>query len=142
MRFEKTSARALLKNPTLVFLLPMIVYVLWWRIIPLFHTIYLSLTRWNLVRQKSPSFIGLTNYFELLSDGRFHHALLISFFFMFVATGIEVVLGTGLAVVFDKNFRGKGVVRGVLILPMFLNPVAVGTIWYILYEPSIGPLNH
>ncbi|MBD3306458.1 ABC transporter permease subunit, partial [candidate division KSB3 bacterium] len=30
----------------------------------------------------------------------------------------------------------------VLILPMFLNPVAVGTIWYILYEPSIGPLNY
>jgi multiple sugar transport system permease protein len=61
---------------------------------------------------------------------------------MFVATIIEVVLGTGLAFAFDKNFRGKGIVRGVLILPMFLNPVAVGTIWYILYEPSIGPINY
>jgi multiple sugar transport system permease protein len=120
----------------------MIAYVLWWRIIPLFHTIYLSLNRWNLIRQTAPSFIGFDNFVELFTDGRFHHALLVSFFVLFVATAIEVVLGTGLAVVFDKNFRGKGAIRGVLILPMFLNPVAVGTIWYILYEPSIGPLNY
>jgi multiple sugar transport system permease protein len=91
---------------------------------------------------KSPSFHGLRNYLELVVDNRFHHALFISFFFMFVATGIEVVLGTAMAVIMDEVLRGKGVLRGVILLPMFLNPVAVGTIWKILYEPSIGPLNY
>jgi multiple sugar transport system permease protein len=61
---------------------------------------------------------------------------------MFVATAIEVIIGTILAVVMDEVLRGKGILRGVILLPMFLNPVAVGTIWKILYEPSLGPLNY
>jgi multiple sugar transport system permease protein len=89
-----------------------------------------------------PSFVGISNYLDLVGDGRFHHSLLVSFFYMFVATGVEVVFGTFLAVAFDRDLKAKGVLRGILILPMFLNPVAVGTIWYILYEPSIGPLNY
>ncbi len=91
---------------------------------------------------KTPSFTGLSNFYELFLDNRFHHSLFISFFFMFFATGIEVIIGTYLAVLMDKILKGRGVLRGIIILPMFLNPVAVGTIWYILYEPSIGPLNY
>jgi multiple sugar transport system permease protein len=92
--------------------------------------------------RREPTFYGLNNYLELIGDRRFHHALFISFFFMFVATGIEVIIGTFMAVIMDEVLRGKGVLRGIILLPMFLNPVAVGTIWKILYEPSIGPLNH
>jgi multiple sugar transport system permease protein len=132
----------MMKSPTLMFLLPMLVYLLVFRMFPLLHTIFLSFQRWNLVRQRTPVFIGFENFSRLFTDGRFHHGLLISLFFMVVATAIEVLVGTALAVVMDRNFKAKGVTRGILILPMFLNPVAVGTIWYILYEPSIGPLNY
>jgi multiple sugar transport system permease protein len=92
--------------------------------------------------RREASFYGLKNYLDLAVDTRFHHALFISFFFMFVATAIEVVIGTLLAVVMDEVLRGRGILRGILLLPMFLNPVAVGTIWKILYEPSLGPLNY
>lgn len=92
--------------------------------------------------RREPSFVGFQNYFELLKDTRFHHSLFISFFFMFVATIFEVILGTIIAVVMDRIIHGKGIFQGFILLPMFLNPVAVGTIWKILYEPSIGPLNY
>ena len=135
-------SRRLFTSPAFLFLLPMLVYILIWRIFPLFYTVFLSTQSWNIMYRKQPTFIGFENYLELVGDDRFHHALFISFFFMFVATGIEVVIGTTLAVIMDEVLRGKGVLRGIVLLPMFLNPVAVGTIWKILYEPSIGPLNY
>jgi multiple sugar transport system permease protein len=120
----------------------MLIYILIWRIFPLVYTVFLSTQSWNIMYRREASFIGLRNYIELAVDTRFHHALYISFFFMFVATAIEVVIGTVLAVVMDEVLRGKGILRGIILLPMFLNPVAVGTIWKILYEPSLGPLNY
>jgi multiple sugar transport system permease protein len=125
-----------------MFLLPMVIYLILWRAIPLLYTVFLSLNDWNLVRRPSPTFAGLENYGRLLSDTRFHDSLWISFFFMVVATGIQTVLGTGLALATDRGFRGKSFVQGSLLFPMFLTPVAVGSIWYILFQPSIGPINH
>jgi len=132
----------LLASPALLFLLPMLVYILVWRIFPLLYTVVLSTQSWNIMYRREPVFVGLQNYAELVRDTRFHHALYVSFFFMFVATGLEVIIGTVLAVVMDEVLRGKGVLRGLILMPMFLNPVAVGTIWKILYEPSLGPLNY
>jgi multiple sugar transport system permease protein len=129
-------------SPAFFFLLPMLIYIFIWRIFPLVYTVFLSTQSWNLMYRREAVFIGLENYIELVVDTRFHHALFISFFFMFVATGLEVVIGTLLAVVMDGVLRGRGILRGFLLLPMFLNPVAVGTIWKILYEPSLGPLNY
>jgi multiple sugar transport system permease protein len=130
------------RSPAFLFLLPMLIYILIWRIFPLLYTVFLSTQSWNIMYRREATFIGLSNYIELAVDSRFHHALFISFFFMFVATSIEVLVGTILAVVMDEVLRGKGILRGIILLPMFLNPVAVGTIWKILYEPSLGPLNY
>ncbi len=136
------KSRRLFTSPAFLFLLPMLVYLFVWRIFPLMYTAVLSTHSWNIMYRRDPVFIGLQNYLDLARDGRFHHALFISFFFMFVATGIEVLIGTALAVVMDSALRGRGVLRGIILLPMFLNAVAVGTIWKILYEPSIGPINY
>jgi multiple sugar transport system permease protein len=125
-----------------MFLLPMMAYLVLWRVLPLLYTVYLSLNDWNLIRPGGQTFIGLGNYVHLVRDARFHDSLWISFFFMVVATGIQTILGVGLALATDRSFRGKSFVQGSLLLPMFLTPVAVGSIWYILFQPSIGPLNY
>jgi multiple sugar transport system permease protein len=138
----RVRAERLLRNPTIMFLLPMVVYLVLWRLLPLLYTVYLGLNDWNLTRRTGMTFVGLDNYVRLLRDARFHDSLWISFFYMFVATGIQTVLGTALALATDRSFRGKSFVQGSLLLPMFLTPVAVGSIWYILFQPSIGPLNY
>jgi multiple sugar transport system permease protein len=120
----------------------MLAYLIIWRLVPLLYTIFLSFNDWNIVRQKGPQFAGLANYSGLISDGRFHDAMWFSILFMFLATAIETVIGTALAIATDRHFKGKDVVQGTLLLPMFLTPVAVGTIWYILFEPVIGPINY
>ncbi len=133
---------SLLRNPTFMFLLPMVVYLILWRALPLLYTVYLSLTEWNLIRRTGSTFAGFENYGHLLTDARFHDSLWISFIFMVVATAAQTVLGTGLAISTDRSFRGRSVVQGAFLLPMFLTPVAVGSIWYILFQPSIGPINY
>jgi multiple sugar transport system permease protein len=139
-RIEKSQR--LITSPAFLFLLPMLIYIFVWRIFPLMYTVVLSTHSWNIMYRRDPVFIGVQNYLDLIKDNRFHHALFISFFFMFVATGLEVIIGTVLAVVMDGVLRGRGMLRGIILLPMFLNAVAVGTIWKILYEPSIGPINY
>ncbi|HSC70816.1 MAG TPA: sugar ABC transporter permease [Candidatus Methylomirabilis sp.] len=132
----------ILRNPTVMFLLPMVAYLILWRALPLLYTVYLSLNDWNLIKRGGMRFIGLENYVNLVWDARFHQSLWISFFFMVVATAIQTVLAVGLALATDRSFRGKSVVQGSLLLPMFLTPVAVGSIWYILFQPSIGPITY
>lgn len=138
----RKGSKGLLTNPTFMFLLPMVAYLIMWRVLPLLYTVYLSLNEWNLTKRSGRTFIGLENYVHLVSDARFHDSLYISFVFMLVATGIQTVLGTGLALATDRSLRGRSFVQGSLLLPMFLTPVAVGSIWYILYQPSIGPVNY
>ena len=125
-----------------MFLLPMLLYLVVWRLVPLLYTAYLSLNDWNLVRRSDMTWVGVDNYVRLAADGRFRHSLAVSFGFMFAATAVQTVLGTALAIATDRNFRGRSLVQGALLMPMFLTPVAVGSIWYILYQPSIGPINH
>lgn len=138
----KRSGGRALRSPTLMFLLPMVLYLVVWRLVPLLYTAYLSLNDWNLVRRSDMTWVGIDNYMRLTGDGRFHHSLAVSFGFMFMATAVQTVLGTALAIATDRNFRGRSLVQGALLMPMFLTPVAVGSIWYILYQPSIGPINH
>ncbi|NLJ04842.1 MAG: sugar ABC transporter permease [Exilispira sp.] len=126
----------------LLFLSPMIIYLFFWRLFPLIYTFYLSFTDYNLSRMAPPSFTGLNNYIRLLSDGRFHHSLYISFLFMLVSTIMTLLIGVLMALVTDLETRWKSFVQGVILIPMMITPVVVGTIWRILYEPSVGPINY
>lgn len=126
----------------LLLLAPAFLYLMGLRFGPLLYTGWLSLTQWNLVRDAEPAWVGLRNFWQLMSDQRFHHALLVSLQFMVAATAIEVPLGVGLALLLNRDFRFKSAVRGVFLIPMVTSPVAVGTIWYILYNSKIGPITY
>jgi len=123
-------------------LLPMVAYLVIWRILPLLYTAWLSLADWNIGRGAPPRFIGVENYLRLLGDPRFHAAVKVSAIFMLVATAAEVMLGVALALLVNRPFRGQTIVQGILLVPMITSPVAVGTIWYILYNGKIGPLTY
>ncbi len=130
-------------KPAVLFLLPLIIYLIVWRVFPLFYTFTISFFDYNIFRQKIPVFAGFANYVELLTeDSRFHNAMKVNVLFTVAATLIEIVYGTFLALLLDNKIRRINVIRTIILIPMFLNPVAVGTIWYILYEPSIGPLTY
>lgn len=55
---------------------------------------------------------------------------------------IETVLGSGLAFLIDKKFRGHGLWTTIILLPMMLSPAVVGNFWTFLYQPQIGLFNY
>ena len=131
-----------LRSSLFLFLAPALVYLFIWRIVPVFYTVYLSFTEWNLLKANAPSWIGLDNYIYILSDGRFFNSLKITILFLILATAVEVIAGMGIAVLLDRKIRGIEVIKGLYLIPMLITPVVVGTIWYIIFHSKIGPLNY
>lgn len=89
-----------------------------------------------------PLFIGLENYQQALGDRRFWNGLRNTFYFTFMAVPLQLVLGLAIAVLFNRNFPGRGLVRTVMLLPMVATPVAIALIWALMFNPSLGVLNY
>ena len=126
----------------LFFLAPCIIYVFIVRILPAFVSFYYSLSSWNILNSEKPlSLIGFQNYINIFQDTGFYNSLKITLIITVVATIIELVLGLILALIVDQKMRFKSAIRATLLIPMFITPVVVGTIWYILFHDTIGPIN-
>jgi multiple sugar transport system permease protein len=53
-----------------------------------------------------------------------------------------MLVGFGLALLLNREFKFKGFVTTLLLLPMMLSPAVVGLFWKLLYDPSWGPINY
>lgn len=123
--------------------LPVILFTLAMVMIPFGYTIWMSLHEWFASSQLPPRFIGLDNYGRaLFRDVRHIEAILRTFQFTAAGVALELVLGTALALLFNREFRGKGVVRSLFILPMMATPVAIAMVFVMMYNPSLGIFNY
>jgi len=121
---------------------PAILYLLLIGIFPLIFSFGLSFLHWDVAAQRPMSFAGLGNYAELLKDERFVRTLLNTIIFVIGAITLEVIFGLGLALLLNRDIRGQGIFRVLLLLPMMATPVAVGYTWRMLYHVTNGPINH
>ncbi len=111
-------------------------------IVPILYTLINSLQYYHLAYPNRTSFVGLSNYFAIFSDERFWNSLGVSMKFMFGSLSIELVLGTLIALLLFKQVKRVGVIRGALLLPLFLSPIVVAFLWRLLFSPSLGLLNY
>lgn len=124
-----------------VLTLPAVLFILIMMVFPLGYTLRLSFFEWSMSAVDAPKWVGLNNYKELLTNSDFWNATFNSFYFTSASLIIEIVLGVGLAILFFRDFKGSSIAKTVLILPMVATPVAVGLIWMLIYEPTIGIAN-
>lgn len=129
------------KHITFIFITPIMLFILGMVVFPLCYTVYLSFTEWSMGIM-SPKFIGLENYMILLKDGRFWNAVGRTLYLAIGSVSIEVVLGLALAVYLHREFLGKNLVKTLFLLPMIATPVAVGMVWLLIYEPTLGVANY
>lgn len=125
-----------------ILLIPGVVYVVVWRIVPAFYTVYLSFTSYNLAFDRAPTWAGLDNYFRLFGDPKFLNSLWITLKFSISATFLELSVGLGVAILLDRRLPARNVILGICLLPMVLAPVAVATMWYMLFHNFVGPIPH
>lgn len=130
------------KNIKWLFPLPTGLFIFLMMIFPVLYTFYVSLTDWDMISGGVISFIGLDNYVNLLKDPRFFNAVKLTLYFTVLAVGVEVILGVFIALILNRDFRGKNLVKLFLLLPMVATPVAIGLAWTLFYEPTIGLGNY
>lgn len=123
-----------------IFPLPAVLAILLLIVLPLGANIVLSLHRWFI--GGSPAFIGIGNFREVLQDWRFWNGVRNTFYFTGAALPLQLLLGLGIAVLFNREFPGKGIARTIILLPMVATPVAIALIWALMFNPSLGVLNY
>jgi multiple sugar transport system permease protein len=120
-----------------VFLAPAIAVLLALSIYPLIYSITISLQQGT----SAGATWGVGNFTRLLSDNFFLTALAHTFVYAVCALTCEFLLGLGLALLLNKQIRGRGVFRASLLIPMMLPAVVVGVIWRLMLNPNFGAIN-
>ncbi|WP_026690497.1 carbohydrate ABC transporter permease [Alteribacter aurantiacus] len=89
-----------------------------------------------------PNFIGLTNYGKYLQDDRMWRAMWNTVLFTTVSVFFELVIGLAVALVINRAFFGRGIVRASVLIPWAI-PTAVGAMmWRYLYDGQSGVVSH
>ena len=109
--------------------------------VPIVMTFIFSLNEWNLLMGNGMKFNFGKNYIDVLTSVEFWQSLGITFYYTILATVAEMLLGLAIALVLNRNFVGKNVVKTIVLLPYMMAPVAVGLMWMLFYEPSSGLMN-
>jgi multiple sugar transport system permease protein len=135
-------SRFIERNLRWIFPMPAVLFILLMMVFPVLYTLYVSLTDWDMSLGGLYSFVGLNNYMEMLTDPRFYQAVFRTFYFTILAVVIETVLGVMIALILNRDFRGKNLAKFFLLLPIVATPVAIGICWTLFYEPTIGLANY
>ncbi|NLJ49086.1 MAG: sugar ABC transporter permease, partial [Candidatus Atribacteria bacterium] len=131
---KKNGVAYLLLVPSLVLIFGILIY-------PLLYSLFISFHDYLLTKPGIYNFIGLANYLEALQSSFFLKSVIRTLYFAFVTVGVELFLGLGVALVLQQKFRGRGLVRGLIILPWALPTSVNGIMWKWIYNANYGVLN-
>ena len=110
---------------------------------PAVYTLYMSFQAWTGSQTRPPNFVGLLNYLEAFRDDeRFQMAIWRTVLYTAGSLAMQLPLGVALAVFFNREFSGKGLVRTLYLLPFVATPAAIALVWVLIYNPATGVLNY
>ncbi|HMR32802.1 MAG TPA: sugar ABC transporter permease [Geminicoccaceae bacterium] len=126
-----------------VFIAPTVLLLLALNIFPLIWTVYLSFTNYRANRpNEAIEWVGTRNYARILGDEDIWGYLQVTAHFVVWSITLQVILGFGLALLINRQFKGSGFWTTLILLPMMLSPAVVGTFWTYLFQPQAGIFNY
>jgi trehalose/maltose transport system permease protein len=124
-----------------VLLAPSLLVVAIVALIPLSQTVGQSFTNARLASARPISFVGLQNYINLLQDGDFLHSIWVTVEFTVYTVAFEFILGLGIAMVVNSNFKGRGFMRAAMLVPWAIITVVSAQMWKLMYSDIYGVVN-
>src|SRR2546423_14920397 len=125
-----------------ILLLPALVVVAFVAFYPLGKTIYYSFTDQQFLSGLQPTkWIGLRNYKDLIHDTDFRNSIWVTVKFTLITVSFEFVLGMIIALVVNSNFKGRGVMRGVMLVPWAIPTVVAAQMGKWMYDDVFGVVN-
>ena len=128
-----------------LFLTPMLVVLALVAAWPLLRTIYLGFTDANLLKMEQAKWIGLQNFtgeYGLFKDDAWWNAVWNTLYFTFFTVVIETILGMAVALVLNRTFPGRGLVRAAVLIPWAIPTVVSAKMWSWMLNDQFGLINH
>ena len=122
------------------FYLPALAIMLFFVAWPFIQTVQISLMRWN-GYGKVKTYIGFSNYISMFKDANFGLSLRNTLIYGVCCTVLQNVFGLALALLVNTRFRGNGVVRTIVYMPIMIAGVVMGYIMYFFLTYNRGILN-
>jgi len=108
---------------------------------PLAQTFATSLTDARMAGGEPTQFVGMRNYFDLLSLGPFWTAGLTTLVITAVSVAIELALGLGIALLLTSRMRWRGLLRAAILIPWALPTVVSARVWNYMLVDTYGVVN-
>jgi len=114
---------------------------------PLFRTIYLSFTDFNISSGDEPHWVGFENYWNvtedginvgLLADPAWWRSVWNTVLLTVTSVGMETLLGLGFALVINSKIKGRGLLRTAILVPWAIPTVVSAQMWNWMYQDSLG----
>lgn len=122
--------------PTFLIVFGLLVY-------PLGYAIVLGFSNKILTGSVPFKWVGLENYFDLLgADSEMWTSVGVTLRFALVGVFFEFIIGLSLALLLNREFRGRTWLRVGLLVPLMVPPLASGLIWRIIYDDEFGVFPH
>lgn len=132
LSFEKKFAPYLFILPAVLLMVVVLIY-------PILFSIHTMLHQWNYIQPHIPkSFVGFGNFTRAFNDEVFWISLQNTFTYTILSIVVAFVFGFALALLMNKDFFGKNVIRVVMMLPILIVPVVIALLWRILYNGQFG----
>ncbi len=120
-----------------LFLLPSLIGFILFVVLPALGSLGLSFTEWRLTND--PTFVGLDNYIDLLTnDPIFPLVLGNTVFYVIAIVPLQLVIGLLMAVALNTGLRGLGIYRVIYFMPVVANVVAAATVFQWLFNQDSG----
>lgn len=134
VRLRRKLTPYLLLTPMLILLGAIVVY-------PILRSVYLSFFNYILWRPFNVPFIGLGNYLKVLQDEVFWVSLRHTLAWVFFGVSFQFIFGFALALLLHQRFRGRGLVRSVILIPWVTPGVLIALMWSWMYDGNYGVIN-
>ncbi|TFJ93285.1 sugar ABC transporter permease [Lentibacillus salicampi] len=140
MQATENKKRTSNQPPVKRLIWPSAIYLIIMTQIPFLITIYYSFQDWNLMRpDQGVVFTGLANFKNILTSSSFYQVFGNTVLLTTAVLVICFLLGFAFALLMNRNFFGKGIVRTIFITPFFVMPTVSAIVWKtLMYNPNFG----
>src|ERR1043166_1007075 len=123
-------------------LLPALAVVAFVAIYPLGKTVYQSFTNQEFLAGLTPTkWVGLANYHELIHDTIFRDTIVLTIKFTAITVSIEFLLGLLIALAVSSSFKGRGLMRAIMLVPWAIPTVVAAKMWSWMLDDTYGVIN-
>lgn len=106
---------------------------------PMLYAAYISLHNWPILG--TPTFVGLKNYTNMISDDLFWKSLRITSIYVLFSVPLNLVFGLVLAMLLNQKIRGQAFFRTLYYVPTMVTGVGLAVLWWMMFNTEYGLLN-